>query len=185
MPTALTRRSCDRSRAGTPRPWRLPNELPALVIEIVTTGAAVLELSDRRRDHRHCWTHKCALLNPRPRACSRAPGPAFTIPTSHPAPQTCTSAHVHAHSSAHMCALVARSHRDTLCCSCAGDCASSSWPLALVPAAFDTFSSSCARSSRALWPFRPRCGARSAGLRVAACRARAWTVLRGRRFGTV
>ena len=111
LPPAFT---CSRAPARAqvmPRSPRLLNELPASMVEIVTTAAAFLKPSGHLRDQPHRRTHKGARLNPHPRACSRASGPACTIPTPHPAPQTGTCVHVHAHSTiAHAALVCAHSH---------------------------------------------------------------------------
>jgi hypothetical protein len=111
LPPAFT---CSRAPARAqvmPRSPRLLNELPASMVEIVTTAAAFLKPSGHWRDQPHRRTHKGARLNPHPRACSRASGPACTIPTPHPAPQTGTCVHVHAHSTiAHAALVCAHSH---------------------------------------------------------------------------
>ena len=82
LPPALTSARAPSGSQVTARSRVLRNEPPAPVVQISTTVEGFLEFTGHRRDQRQRSTCKCALLNPSPRACFRAPGAASIIPTT-------------------------------------------------------------------------------------------------------
>ena len=140
----------------------VPNEFSLPLVEFSSTSGGCILIGCLDRDQAQPATQEGALFVSGARACARSSGHACTTRASHAARCTPTRAltrHVtRAHSTAaHSIALLARGRSLLLPSHLAGHFSARCWCQSVMPAAFDTYGSDCARWCCSIFSDRAQC----------------------------